>query len=45
MGMTEFKEEYILNMIRLEKKQDDKNRTIRVKLDTQATKKQIKRCG
>ena len=42
MGMTGFMEEYILNVTRLAKKQDDKNRTIRVKLDTQATKNKLK---
>jgi len=41
IGMTEFKEEYILNVTRLEKKQDVKNRPIWVKLDTQATKNSI----
>jgi len=37
IGITEFKEEYILNVIRLGKKQYDKNRPIRVNLDIQST--------
>ena len=41
MGMTGFMEEYILNVTRLAKKQDDKNRPIRVKLDTQTNKNSI----
>ena len=41
MRMTELKEEYILHVSRLGKKQDDKNKPIRVTLDTLAAKNSI----
>jgi hypothetical protein len=43
MGMLEFKEDHIVNVTRLGKKQDAKNRPMLVKLDTQATKTSILR--